>query len=131
MHVLPESGDDGCTNGAVRLVNSTIEHEGRVEVCADGVWGTVCDLDSNDASVICTTLGYCGGKRNRVFMEKLYQLKLYNFCECLDGIKLLGNPVTCSTWSWPLPTGVAIAKQITWIERSLDILRILITKDVR
>ena len=63
-YVPPESGDDGCNNGAVRLVNSTIEHEGRVEVCADGVWGTVCGVDSNDAYVICTTLGYCGGKRN-------------------------------------------------------------------
>ena len=60
--MLPtESGDDGCTEGAVRLVNSTIEYEGRVEVCADGVWGTVCGVDSRVASVICTTLGYGGG----------------------------------------------------------------------
>ena len=58
-----DSGYDGCTNGAVRLVNSTIEHEGRVEVCADGMWGTVCGVDIRDASVICNTLGYGGGKR--------------------------------------------------------------------
>ena len=61
MLVPPESGDDGCTNGAMRLVNSSIEYEGRVEVCVGGLWGTVCGVDSRDASVICTTLGYDGG----------------------------------------------------------------------
>ena len=60
--IPPESGDDGCTEGAVRLVNSTIEHEGRVEVCADGMWGTVCGVYIRDAFAICNTLGYGGGK---------------------------------------------------------------------
>ena len=52
---------DGCREGAVRLVNSTVEYEGRVEVCLDGVWGTICDIDQFDAAVICRTAGFDKG----------------------------------------------------------------------
>ena len=55
------SGHDGCTEGSVRLVNSTIEYEGRVEVCSDGVWGTVCGVDAPDANALCLVAGYAGG----------------------------------------------------------------------
>jgi hypothetical protein len=49
------------THGAVRLVHgSSLEYRGRVEICVDGVWGTVCDdsWGSTDASVVCGQLGY-------------------------------------------------------------------------
>lgn len=51
-----------CSNGAVRLRDGITSSEGRVEVCIDGRWGTVCAggggvvWDANDATVVCNQL---------------------------------------------------------------------------
>ncbi len=49
----------GCTHGSVRLMGS-IEIEGRIEICLNNTWGTVCDGSwiSTDARVVCRQLGF-------------------------------------------------------------------------
>ena len=52
--------DENCQNGEIRLRDGTFKSEGRVEVCVNGTWGTICDTswDDNDARVVCGQLGY-------------------------------------------------------------------------
>ena len=49
-----------CRTDEVRLVGGNIPNEGRVEICMNNVWGTVCDdsWSSTDATVVCRELGY-------------------------------------------------------------------------
>ena len=55
-----------CHDGDVRLVNGSGPHEGRVEVCFNEIWGTICDYicpwrwNTTQANVVCQQLGYSG-----------------------------------------------------------------------
>ena len=60
------SGDDSCNNTQVRLsqyVDTSSTREGRVELCLNRAWGTVCNtlFDQLDAQVACSQLtGFSG-----------------------------------------------------------------------
>ena len=55
-----------CEDGDVRLVGGSTQYEGRVEVCINQVWGTVCSSSSwwwswyynYNGNVICRQLGH-------------------------------------------------------------------------
>ena len=59
-----------CVDGEVRLVGGSSEYEGRVEICINKVWGTVCASGSSwwwwgqyywstpDSNVVCRQLGH-------------------------------------------------------------------------
>ena len=48
-----------CTDGELRLMNGTNISEGRVEICINRAWGSVCDqgFTKEDATVVCRQLG--------------------------------------------------------------------------
>ena len=59
-----------CEDGDVRLVGGSTQYEGRVEVCINQVWGTVCSRrysswwwnynswGTPDSNVVCRQLGH-------------------------------------------------------------------------
>ena len=49
-----------CESGSIRLVGGMVPWEGRVEVCRDSSWGTVCDdfWSVEDATVACRWAGF-------------------------------------------------------------------------
>lgn len=47
-----------CISGTIRL-NGTSNNSGRVEICNNDAWGTICDSSwtSTEAAVVCIQLG--------------------------------------------------------------------------
>ena len=76
-----------CVNGSVRLVGGSVSGEGTVELCVNGMYGTVCDdrWDELEARVICRQLGYSGeSENNQTYNSLLWQSRIeIKYCSVL------------------------------------------------
>ena len=70
LSLFTEATCDDSDHGAVRIVGGNRPYRGRLEVCMDERWGTVCDDDwtTEDAYVACRQLGYEGQGESSLFM---------------------------------------------------------------
>ena len=56
---------NNCSDGELRLMGGLTDYQGRVEICINNLWGTICYSSSrynywdiNDARVVCRNLGH-------------------------------------------------------------------------
>ena len=55
-----------CTDYDTQLVGGASPNEGKVLMCLNGVWGTLCDetFSKTDAQIVCYDAGYSGGMKH-------------------------------------------------------------------
>ena len=60
VYIVYYLDQSNCTDGDVRLIDGYIKQEGRIEVCINQVWGSICNKgwDKTDAHIVCQQLGY-------------------------------------------------------------------------
>ena len=73
-----------CTTGDVQLVDGPSPNKGRVEVCINQAWASVCNRNfhSEEANVVCGQLGYSTiGKKH--FLNCFYHLEIFQSACCM------------------------------------------------
>ena len=78
-----------CADGAIRLVDGGSKNEGRLEICYQNHWGTVCDddFDSKEAALVCRQLGYPSEGKSCFYLLKT-MIIIITWQELLDSILL-------------------------------------------
>ena len=77
MATFQKATHSGCEGNAIQLVGGQNKLEGRVEVCQDGQWKTVCNDGWNDeeAQVVCRQLGFAEDSRSELLHNKVLDIK--------------------------------------------------------
>ena len=120
FYISPPANDAECSSGSVRLMDGSESNEGRVEICQNGEWGTVCDdyFDTSDARVVCRQLGLPTQCMKQIVLcsvlnyyydvcPDVYALKRFGGGSgsiVLDNVQCTGNETSlsnCSTLSVP------------------------------
>ena len=80
LSIAPFFSSDNCTETSIRLVDGRTGTEGRVEICYEGVWGSICPnyWKVENAMVACKQLGYATtGKKGPLYIYNLISTVLY------------------------------------------------------
>ncbi len=81
-----------CVDGQVRLVGGNNNSIGRVEVCVNNAWGTVCNarFGTNEARVICRQLNF-SDSGNFPLLTLDVCLYVFYMCDHVSGYKSIQN----------------------------------------
>ena len=66
-----------CQDGDIQLAGGSYNNVGRIDLCVNGTWGTICSnsFDNKDASVVCQQLGYSTfGKLHPIFQAIFFKI---------------------------------------------------------
>ena len=76
----PSAPNVTCEDWDIRLQDGSTPNEGRVELCYNNHWGTICDdlWDNDDARVVCRQAGY----RPEGQLFCLYEIHIGNCIVC-------------------------------------------------
>ena len=60
-----------CTDGDVRLEDGDEKYEGKIEICYNGEWASVCNVGVDDsvAVVVCRQLGFSLHSKNNLCLQ--------------------------------------------------------------
>ena len=120
FYLFLEIAEACVSENSVRLSGSTFRGTGRVELCHNGTWGTVCDdfWDNDDATVVCRQLGYSAeGKFETTvnvctikivippspLISHMVDGSMVRLWHSLDRSHTIA--IRIWTWSWPHPFG--------------------------
>ena len=84
-----------CNNGDLRLAGSSVPTQGRVELCWNETWGTICDelWSTNDANVACRQLGYAASGMKELIKLSCISMHLSFYSLNTQALRLTTMPI--------------------------------------